>query len=250
LVDPMTTEPRLVLDGRIARATPPYEDDDCGLHPALGLGVVARGLGATGHQGRPAAKLAVWSVMGELACATEATLEQRLHRGLARAEVAVHRLAANWPEGLIRPLATLAAVLLDGNIAHVVHVGDCGVAWLDGERIVPLTQPHTLGIEMPEAPPAVARAVTRALGRGGEPMMQQLAVQPGDVLLLSTVPWPIELAIRGSDLEEHAASLAGCGHGTVIVVRIAERAVHPLAGGSSRPPALPWLFRKCPPNPG
>jgi hypothetical protein len=216
------------------------EDDFC-LHPALGLGVVARGHGAIGHQGRPAAKLAVWSVVGELEGSTQASLEPRLRAGLSRAEVAVHRIAANWPVGLVRPFATLAAAVLDGDTALVVHIGDCGVARLDGERIVPLTRPHTLGMEMPEAPAAVAGAVTRAVGRGGEPVLQKLAVQPGDVLLLSTAPWPTGLAARGSDLDERVASLQR-GPGTVISLRVGEQATHSLARGSSRPPALPWLF--------
>jgi hypothetical protein len=228
---------------RLVPSQPPHEDDDFCLHPALGLAVVARGHGAIGHQGRPAAKLAVWSVVGELEGSTETTLEQRLRRGLSRAEVAVQRIAANWPPGLIRPFATLAAAVLDGNTAFIVHIGDCGVARLDAERIVPLTRPHTLGIEMPEAPAALAAAVTRAVGGGGEPALQKLAVQPGDVLLLSTAPWPTELAAHGSDLDERMASLIQRGRGTVIATRVGDRATHPLARGSSRPRALPWLFR-------
>src|SRR5262245_49273728 len=102
--------PALALDGVLARAHERLEDDGAWLVPAVGLGVVSRGLGATGHQGRPAAKLAVWSVVGELALHSEPSLELRLRHGLGRAEAAVQRLSGNWPEGLLRPFAVLAAV--------------------------------------------------------------------------------------------------------------------------------------------
>lgn len=39
-----------------------YTEDDFRFEPRLGLAVVARGLGAIGGQGKPASKLAVWSL--------------------------------------------------------------------------------------------------------------------------------------------------------------------------------------------
>jgi len=134
-------------------------------------------------------------------------------------------------------------VLLDGRTALVAHIGDCGVARLDGERIVPVTRPHTLGVELPAAPPAFARVVTRAVGLGGEPVIQRLAVQRGDVLLLSTTPWPHELVARGSDLAALAAGLTPSDRGTVLVARVGHETTQPPVRGSARPPALPWLFR-------
>jgi hypothetical protein len=233
--------PVLALDGVLARDGETLEDD-AWLAPALGLGIVAHGLGAIGHQGRPAAKLAVWSVVGELALRPEASLEERLRQGLARADAAVQRLSGNWPAGLVRPGATLTAVLLDGSDALVAHVGDCGVARLDADRLVPLTTPHVLGVEHPEAPPALARVLTRMLGAGTEPALQRIPVRPGDVLLLSTAPWPTAPVLDPRDPEALAAALVHRGATTVIAARIDERATRAPTRGSSRPPALPWLF--------
>lgn len=233
--------PALVLDGVLARAGEPG-DDDAWLAPVLGLAVVARGLGAIGDQGRPAAKLAVWSLVGELAFHAEASLEERVRQGLARADAAVERLSSNWPVGLVRPCATLAAVLLDGSDALVAHVGDCSVARIEGDRLVPLTVPHVLAAEHPEAPPQLARALTRTLGSGREPALQRIPVQPGDVLLLSTAPWPDELALGDLAPDTIATALVHRGATTVIVVRVDEHATRASDRGSSRPPALPWLF--------
>lgn len=218
-------EPALALDGVLGCVGDRLEEDDGWLDPGGGLGVVAHGHGATGGQGRPAAKLAVWSVVGELSCHPDLPPEDRLRRGLARAELAVRRLSANWPEGLLRPFASLAAVLLDGRTALVAHIGSCGVARLDGERIVPITRAHTLGAELPEVPEALAGVVTRALGMGAEPSIQRIAVAAGEGLLSSTKAWPAVLA-----------------EGTFVAARVAERATHPLARGSGRPPRPSWLF--------
>jgi len=234
--------PALALDGVLARAHDRREDDDAWLQPDAGFAIVARGLGAIGHQGRPAGKLAVWSVVGELALHPEAPLEARLRQGLERAEEAVQRLSGSWPEGLVRPCALLAAVLLEGTTALVAHIGDCGVARLEGERIVPLTRPHVIGTELPEAPPALARVLTRAMGSSGEPELQRIPVQPGDVLLLSTAPWPAERVAHGPGLDEAAAAFARHADATVIAARIAERPAHVPDRGSVDPPALAWLF--------
>lgn len=236
------TSPALALDGVLARDHDRFEDDDAWLQPEVGLAVVARGLGATGHQGRPAAKLVAWSLVGELALDPEADLEARLRHGLARSEAAVRRLSESWPEGLVRPCAVLAAVLLDGSTALVAHVGNCGVARLQGERLVPLTTAHVLGGDVPGAPVALARLPTRVVGLGGEPTLQRVAVRPGDVLLLSTAPWPADLVETGLGLDGIAAALARHGSATVIAARIAARATRSADRGSARTPAVPWLF--------
>lgn len=234
--------PAFALDGVLARAGEAAEDDDAWLEPTLGLAVVAHGLGAIGHQGRPAAKLAVWSLVGELALRSEATLEDRLRQGFARADAAVQRLSGNWPEGLIRPCATLAAVLLDGSDALIAHVGDCSVDRLEGDQPVPLTTPHLYGVEHPGAPRALARVLTRALGSASEPTLQRIPIRRGSVLLLSSTSWPPVLALRERDPEALAASLVHARASVVIAARIDERAARAPARGSSRPPALPWLF--------
>jgi hypothetical protein len=236
--------PSLALDGVLVRAPGRSEDDDAWLCPAIGLGVVARGIGAIGGQGRPAAKLAVWSLVGELARHPDPSLEARLRHGLARAEAAVRRLAGNWPEGLLRPCGVLAAVLIEGSVAMLAHVGSCRVARLRGGRLEPLTRDHTLAAELPAAPPEYAGVLTRALGFGVEPELQRIPVEPGDVLLLSSVPWPADRPDPGPHVDAHAAALALArdADATVIVARVGAHATHASDRGSSHAPALPWLF--------
>lgn len=234
----------LALDGVLVRAPERGEDDDAWLCPALGLGVVTRGLGAIGNQGRPAAKLAVWSLVGELALGSDPSSEARLRHGLARAEAAVQRLSGNWPAGLLRPCGSLAAVLIEGSVAMIAHVGSCRVARVQGGRLVPLTRDHVLGAELPEVPPHYAGVLTRVLGAGSEPELQRIAVQPGDVLLLSSAPWPAERASLAPGVDAHAAAraLARDVDATVIVAQVAARATHRPDRGSAHPPGLAWLF--------
>ncbi|MCX4243550.1 hypothetical protein [Paraliomyxa miuraensis] len=233
----------LGLDGVISLGGDPTGDEDhAWLHPGRGFAVVARGRGAIGNQGRPGSKLAVWSLAGELSWSDEPTLEGRLRRGWSRAECAVQRLTANWPVGLLQPSVRAAAVLLEGSTALVMHVGDCSVARLESQRLLPLTRPHTVGADHPEAPIAIAGSILRALGRG-EPSFLRIPVRVGDVLLLSTVPWPDGASLRGRSVDEISASLARAGSSTVIAARVRAMASGPLVRGSVRPPAAAWLYR-------
>ena len=68
-----------------------YTQDDVRVEPALGAAVLAGGRGACA-QGQAASKLALWSVLGELA-APDAPVERRLARGLERAGHDVQRCA-------------------------------------------------------------------------------------------------------------------------------------------------------------
>ncbi|MCA9677779.1 MAG: hypothetical protein KC464_22340, partial [Myxococcales bacterium] len=122
-----------------------YTEDDVCVDPALGLAAVARGVGAIGGQGKPAGKLAVWSVAGELArAAPDEARDVVLRRGLARADQAIARLTAAWSPGLLRPHAMIAAVVLDGAQLIVAHVGRCRVSRLGPAGVEPLTVDHTV----------------------------------------------------------------------------------------------------------
>jgi protein phosphatase len=249
-------EPRAAvpgLDGLGARPDDPArerEGDDFCVHPGLGLAVVARGHGAIGGQGKPAAKLAVWSLLGELEAYRDGAPQKRLRRGLQRAEAAVERLSANWPEGLLRPFVSLAAALLDGDALVVAHVGACGVARLREGVLTPLTRPHTLGAEFPDAPPGVAQVLTRGLGRGGEPSVQRVAALPGDMLLLlGATPTDHALVLAAllgvgqSLLGERLRRLVAAIAGPVALIRITARPTQTVVRGSTRAPRLPWLYR-------
>src|SRR5262245_40432998 len=95
-----------------------YTEDDFWCEPELGLAVVARGHGAIGGQGKPAGKLTVWSIAGEVrAWEYRHSPEERLRMGVARAKEAIVRHTASWSRGLALPTASMAAMLLSGETA-------------------------------------------------------------------------------------------------------------------------------------
>src|SRR5205823_2499695 len=113
---------------------------------------------------------------------------QRLDRGVARADEAIERLTWSWPPGAYRPFATLAALLLDGARAWIVHIGACRVSRITRAGLVPLTVDHTIGHELRAAAPPVemAHILTRHLGAGAPPRheLQQIEIAGGDRFLL------------------------------------------------------------------
>lgn len=239
------------------------EDDFC-VEPALGLAVVARGCGAIGGQGKPAGKLAVWSVAGEVgAAAADVPAEARLRGGLERARVAIERLSANWTDGLGRPFASAAALLLDGPSAALAQIGDCRIARVRPDGLETLTREHTLAAMWPAAdvPPSAARALTRALGLAGEPDIRTIAVEPGEVFLLAACD--VGAALSDAELASELRPLlaangdvaavvdalarsierrgAQWGRATFAVVRVGQGGGPP-SRGSSVAPRLRWLY--------
>ncbi|WP_114856501.1 MerR family transcriptional regulator [Brachybacterium sp. YJGR34] len=122
--------------------------------------------------------------------------------------------------------ATLTAALIDGDRAHIAHIGDSRAVLVHGERIEEITQDHTqvrsllaAGRLTPEeaADHPDRRILNRALAPGA-PTAPDLLVRrivPGDVLLLMTdgmhaLVDPSALAatlIAGGDLEALARGL-------------------------------------------
>ncbi len=245
-----------------------YTEDDFRVDPQLGLAVVARGIGAIGGQGKPASKLAVWSVAGEVGAPESGfrgrdTAQARVQRGITRAHAAVARLSANWPAGLGRPIATMAALLLDGPTAIVAQIGDCQVIRVRADGLEKLTTEHTLANMLPagSVPPELARVLTRALGRDGEPELCTIDVRPGDVFLLAASDLgalsPSELAevlqrvfARGLDvaavLDELIRMLTRRtpegGTANLALVKVGHGHGRPATGGSAQAPGLRWLF--------
>jgi serine/threonine protein phosphatase PrpC len=264
----------MTLDGLGRRSFWPvapgsYTEDDFWLDPATGLAAVARGIGAIGGQGKPAGKLSVWSLAGEVTTPAswphlEISAEARLRGGFARADTAVRRLSQSWPRGLVPPAATMAALLLDGTTAIAAHVGDCRVGRLQADGLEWLTRDHTLGAEWPSerVPPEMACVLTRVLGGGGEPAFVRTPVQLGDTFLLATrdvhsvlseaqlanalhcvdfsqpdvflVEDDIVRAIRGRS--------PAFGRATFVAARVANGPARPVSRGSSAAPRLSWLF--------
>lgn len=266
----------LFLEGigrrRVWPGTPgSYTEDDVCVDPGLGLAIVARGSGAIGGQGKPAGKLAVWSIAGEVAAGRGPRggepSEALLSKGFARANEAVARLSASWPRGLGAPFATAAAVLLDGPAAVVAHLGDCRVSRLGEGGLSALTREHTIGSEHPDlhVPAEIARIVSRGIGtvQGSAPEIRRVPVQAGDVLLLQARMLEDSLstetltgallraAEEGSDLGALADSLVRAAqagskeHGvaTFAIARVVgAAATGPVSRGTMDPPRLRWLF--------
>lgn len=180
-------------------------EDEVRVDPIAGLVAVSEGTGAIGGQGRPASKLAVWSLVGELG-ARRGPAEVGLDRGFARADEAVARLCLGWPEGLLRPLANLAALLVEGTGLWVAHIGACRVSRLRGGVLEALTQDHTLGRVVPDVPAAFVHVQSRWLGadRRRDHELRRVEVEPGDRFLVAGAG----LHRRLSD-EEIAACAAG-----------------------------------------
>jgi serine/threonine protein phosphatase PrpC len=237
-----------------------YTEDDFRVDPRLGLAIVARGSGAIGGQGKPAGKLAVWSIAGEVGAVPA---ETGLRGGFERAQAAVERLTGSWAAGLIRPMATAAALLVDGATAVVGQIGDCRVTRVRSDGLETLTRAHTLGAMWPDQAlaPSIARVVTRGLGVGGEPEFRRIAVRPGDVFLLAAPELAAalteaELATLLRPLCEPGGAIAAVadavvdavlrggadwGKLTFAVVRVGDGG-GAVSCGSRQPPRPRWLF--------
>ncbi len=133
---------RLVWAKGGPRETGVYSQDDFLVDSTLGIAVFAAGHGVF-SQGNVAAKLAVWSLWGEVRKRTGSQgLLEAVRKGFSRASEAISRLSWNWPPGLVQPSASLAVLGLDGNEALVAPVGLCRVIRLGAAGLVPLNSDH------------------------------------------------------------------------------------------------------------
>lgn len=236
-----------------------YTEDDFRVDPQLGLAVVAKGIGAIGGQGKPAGKLAVWSLAGEVgapASSSGDSAQARVQRGMDRAQTAVQRLAANWPSGLGKPMATMAALLLEWPTAILAHIGDCRVTRIRADSVEILTPEHTLATMFPseQLAPQIARVLTRALGSGGEPEIRRIDVELGDLFLLTAAdvdPGVLaQVAAPRRDLasvldelvRKIEAQKPDGGTATLALVKVGHDRGRQPTRGSSQAPRLPWLF--------
>ncbi len=226
-----------------------YTEDDFRCEPDAV--VIGHGCGAIGGQGRPAGKLAVWSVIAELE--REGAREARLRAGLVRADEAVARLSWGW-EGLITPFATAAALCRDGDGLLTAHVGDCRISRCRVDRLEPVTIDHTLAVEHPELT-AYPHMVTRVLGRSGAAEVARLAVRGDDRFALATPSVHRALAddelavlIGGADdLDAACARVIGAvearvAYGSAMICVVQLGSATATSSGSSRRPASSWLF--------
>ena len=229
--------------GRVRREN----QDSFGLAPDLGLGFVADGMG--GHAGgrrasEEAARVITESLAAGAPGGTDAGL--RLRSAIEEANRRVWALPQSEP-ALHGLGTTVAALLVDGDVGHVAHVGDSRVYHLRDGTIEALTHDHSYlndlaarGVELKD-PAMRARyesVLTRAIGVAPtvEVDVASRPVGSGDTFLICSdgvyrVLSPEDLvgivAAAGEDLDAACATIiqrtndgGGPDNCTVVLLRV------------------------------
>ena len=134
---------------------------------------------------REAAETAVKSLLTDYYCTPEAwTVRTAASKVIAAANAWLHGLnrAARLTDMDRGQVCTLAALILKGRFAHVLHVGDSRVWRLAGDGLEPLTEDHRITVSSAES------WLGRALGAAPQVEIdyRRLPLAPGDVFLLTT----------------------------------------------------------------
>lgn len=154
-----------------------------GIAVALADGISTSALGAA------AAETAVKSFLTDYFSTSDAwTVQVSAERVIAAANSWMHgqnlrgRSVLSDEERERAMVCTLSALVLRSRTAHLFHVGDARIARLAGGAVEPLTEPHRVHLGGGES------YLGRALGvnRHVEIDYRQLAVQPGDVFVLTS----------------------------------------------------------------
>jgi len=173
-------------------------EDDVVCSPELGLFLVADGMSGYGG-GKLAAEIAAQTIAAHLhgAGARGAARREPLSKAIAEANLAVlHKAREQWP--LYAGLATTLAILLvDGDRAHIAHVGIDRVYRLREGKLERLTRDHSLVNEVLDKKPDTSGEdlaslprgiIMRALGikEAVEPGYQSCELRAGDLFCLCT----------------------------------------------------------------
>jgi PPM family protein phosphatase len=244
--------------GRVRREN----QDSYGFSAALGLYLVADGMGgqAAGKRASEEAAAAVTSAM-QGSAAGPMSGGDRLRHAIDGANRRVWELAQS--DAHLRGMGTtIAAVLVDGDVAHIGHVGDSRVYRIRDGTIQALTRDHSLvtelvdrGVELPESDPQgpYGSVLTRAVGVAPtvEVELASDRLQPGDVFVICSdgvyrgvEPAEIQqLVLDGSPdlvsacnaIVARANAAGGLDNSTVIVLRATsdDRAALGAADGSA-----------------
>lgn len=168
------------------------EDSICVI-PDLAFFAVADGMG--GHlAGEVASRMAIESVAAELRAARKCGLEKRLIKGVRAANSKVYE--ASQKDSSCRGMGTtLTAAVIKGRELTLAHVGDSRAYIIRGDRILSITEDHSLvqemlkqgGITREQAREHPHRNVlTRALGT--DPSVEadiiKTALEVGDYVLI------------------------------------------------------------------
>jgi len=175
----------------------PHNEDACGVHvesPMHALVVVADGV--SGMEGGEIASRTAVDVT--LSAYRESPVSwgaaKRLYRAVQRANIEIHDRALIVTE--LRGMSTtLTAVVVDGGIAHAVHVGDSRLYVLRSGRMLQKTKDHTVAAEKRRMGLVSAErfstdpgrsTLTRSLGRDLIAAIDRLSfpLAHGDTLLL------------------------------------------------------------------
>lgn len=175
----------------------PHNEDACGLHvesPMHALIAVADGVSGM-EGGEIASRTAIDTVLSAYRESPVAWgAAKRLYRAVQRANIEIHDRALIVTE--LRGMSTtLTAVVVDGGIAHAVHVGDSRLYLLRGGRMLQKTKDHTLAAEKRRIGLVSAErladhpdrsTLTRSLGRDLIAALDRLSfpLAHGDALLL------------------------------------------------------------------
>ncbi len=234
--------------------------DSYGFDPQSGLYLVADGMGGR-VAGKRASEEAVRVIVSALreSAATPADGAGRLRTAIERANDRVWQLSEADPT-LHGMGTTIAAVLVDGEVAHVAHVGDSRVYRVRGGAATSLTRDHSVaaelgdqGIELRDADVRAryGNLLTRAVGVAAEIEVELSSsrIEDGDVLVICSdgVYRMVAadeivriIAAGGDDLEatcreiiRRANEAGGRDNSTVIVLRAA--APHAAGGTGSEP---------------
>jgi protein phosphatase len=198
---------------------------------------------AAGKRASEEATEAVTETIRASAADGQLTGDHRLREGIGRANQRLWELSQSDPH-LYGMGTTIAAVLLDGELAHIAHVGDSRVYRIRDGAIRALTRDHSVaaeladrGIEIEETGRRGQLGLTRAVGIAPtvEVTLTSEHVQPDDFFVLCsdgiyrmvTTAEIQELVLDGRDdpsracaaIVARANAAGGSDNSTIIVIR-------------------------------
>lgn len=171
--------------------------------------VVLDGMGGS-RSGATASRMAIEFLAERLACAWPADPDERAAWLVETVQRTSDRVNA---DGTLYAgqAACVAVAVVVGEVVHLLHVGDCRVYHLRGDRLELRTRDDTLinmardqgmsGADLEKLPQQV---IVAALGFGApDPHVQQLRLAPGDALLLTSdgLHWPLDHAGLAAGLQ-------------------------------------------------
>lgn len=163
--------------------------------PTLGLYAVLDGMGG-GNAGDVAARLAsevITDCVRKDMAAGNHPPTKLLEIALMTASAAVVIVGANKADCAGMGTTAVACLVVDPTRVIVAHLGDSRAYLLRGREFTQLTRDHTVAQELLDQGKLRARSMrscreahmlTRCVGCGGQPEVHDLALQPGDRLLL------------------------------------------------------------------